>query len=68
MASRKATDRPDQDETLNSPPIRTSDVGLARGPGSKQPGVADADKKARTGSEQESVRNTPPAGDWNDVA
>jgi hypothetical protein len=36
--------------------------------GEKQPGIADADKRARTGSEQEPVRNTPPAGDWNDVA
>ncbi len=36
--------------------------------GETQPGIADADKKARTGSEQEPVRNTPPAGDWNDVA
>jgi hypothetical protein len=36
--------------------------------GEVQPGIAGADKKARTGSEQEPVRNTPPAGDWNDVA
>jgi hypothetical protein len=36
--------------------------------GEKQPGLADADKQARTGSEHEPVRHTPPAGDWNDVA
>jgi hypothetical protein len=30
--------------------------------------IADADKKARTGSTDESVRNTPPAGAWNDTA
>jgi len=36
--------------------------------GEKQPGIADADKRARTGSHHEPVRNTPPAGDWNDVA
>jgi len=36
--------------------------------GEMQPGIADADKKARAGSEHEPVRNTPPAGDWNDVA
>jgi hypothetical protein len=36
--------------------------------GEVQPGIADADKKVRTGSVQEPVRNTPPAGDWNDVA
>ena len=46
----------------------------ARAPGARpqrgevQTGIADADKRARTGSEQEPVRNTPPAGDWNDVA
>ena len=31
-------------------------------------GIADADKKARTGTAQELVRNTPPAGAWNDTA
>jgi hypothetical protein len=36
--------------------------------GEVQTGIADADKKARTGSEQEPVRDTPPGGDWNDVA
>jgi hypothetical protein len=33
-----------------------------------QRGIADADKVARTGSEDEPVRNTPPAGAWNDVS
>ncbi|MGH8301925.1 MAG: hypothetical protein ACRET5_10715 [Steroidobacteraceae bacterium] len=33
-----------------------------------QKGIADADKRARTGSSQESVRNTPPAGRWNDTS
>jgi Raf kinase inhibitor-like YbhB/YbcL family protein len=31
-------------------------------------GIADADKLARTGSIDEPVRDTPPAGAWNDVA
>ena len=31
-------------------------------------GVADADKVARTGSSDEQVRDTPPAGAWNDVS
>jgi hypothetical protein len=31
-------------------------------------GIADADKRARSGSKQEPVRNTPPAGAWNDTA
>lgn len=30
--------------------------------------IADADKRARTGSTDESVRSTPPAGAWNDTA
>jgi Raf kinase inhibitor-like YbhB/YbcL family protein len=32
------------------------------------PEIADADKLARTGRVDEPVRNTPPAGSWNDVA
>jgi hypothetical protein len=31
-------------------------------------GIAEADKKARTGSRNERVRNTPPAGAWNDIS
>jgi Raf kinase inhibitor-like YbhB/YbcL family protein len=31
-------------------------------------GIADADKLARTGTVDEPVRDTPPAGAWNDVA
>lgn len=30
--------------------------------------IADADKKARTGTTEESVRNAPPAGAWNDTS
>ncbi|HTV79614.1 MAG TPA: hypothetical protein VMF03_15265 [Steroidobacteraceae bacterium] len=29
--------------------------------------IADADKAARTGSTDEKVRDTPPAGAWNDT-
>jgi hypothetical protein len=36
--------------------------------GTAQPGIADADERARTGAGNEPVRNTPPAGSWNDVA
>jgi hypothetical protein len=36
--------------------------------GTTQPGMADADKRARTGKVDEPVRSTPPAGSWNDVA
>lgn len=33
-----------------------------------QEGIADADKKARTGSTKETIRNTPPAGAWNETS
>ena len=33
--------------------------------GRTQMKVAESDKKARTGSEAEPVRNTPPFGDWD---
>lgn len=33
-----------------------------------QKGIADADKRARTGSTEEAVRNTPPAGAWNETS
>ena len=33
-----------------------------------QKDVADADKVARTGSTKEAVRNTPPAGAWNETS
>ena len=33
-----------------------------------QKGIADADKRVRTGSTEEAVRNTPPAGAWNDTS
>ena len=47
-----------------------SSAGAAGGrkAGTTQPGMADADKQARTGKVAEPVRNTPPAGSWNDVA
>jgi hypothetical protein len=39
-----------------------------RPPGSTTPGVADADKATRTGKGDEQVRDTPPAGAWNDTS
>ena len=46
----------------------SNEGGMGREPGGVQPHIADADKKARTGKENETVRDTPPAGDWNDIA
>jgi hypothetical protein len=48
--------------------LRQSEPTAKRGPAGVQHGIADADKIARTGSPDESVRNTPPAGAWNDVS
>jgi len=42
--------------------------GARRESGAKHPGIADEDKRVRTGNVDEPVRNTPPAGAWNDVA
>ena len=33
-----------------------------------QKGIADSDKVARTGSKDEKVRDTPPAGAWNETS
>lgn len=49
-----------------SAPIANEGVG--REHRTVQTDIADADKVARTGSKDEPVRNTPPAGKWNDVA
>jgi hypothetical protein len=32
-----------------------------------EPGIADADKKIRSGTTDEVVRNTPPFGDYDDI-
>jgi len=48
-------------------PVPADKSGIRREPGAKHPGIADEDKKARTGQVHEPVRNTPPAGSWNDV-
>lgn len=43
------------------------DAPLGQEPQGVQHGIAEADKRARTGGEDEPVRNTPPAGAWNDT-
>lgn len=64
----KPVNRPDQDETTYTAKPRISDPGTGRPRRTPQYGLADADIKARTGKAKEEVRNTPPAGKWNDVA
>lgn len=48
------------------PPGGKSAIGQE--PQGVQKDIADADKRARTGTTEEPVRNTPPAGAWNDTS
>jgi hypothetical protein len=67
MRSAKEVNRPIQDDERpdeSGKGVRR-DAGEPRG---VQPGIADADKIARTGTADEPVRNTPPAGKWNDTS
>ncbi len=41
---------------------------VRREPAGVERHIADADKKARTGTVDEPIRNIPPAGAWNDTA
>jgi hypothetical protein len=56
-----SNDVTDQDREDSPSPSPEEPRGIEKG-------IADADKKARTGTTQEPVRNTPPAGAWNDTA
>jgi hypothetical protein len=56
---------PKQAEERHNEPAATGETQEPRG---IQKDIADADKKARSGSSDEPVRNTPPAGAWNDTA
>ena len=53
------------DKKANPEDARTADPREPRG---VEKEIAEADKKARTGSKSEPVRNTPPAGAWNDTS
>lgn len=55
------SDRPADDTESEAAKIGQEPRGVDKG-------VADADKKARTGKTEEPVRNTPPAGAWNDTS
>jgi hypothetical protein len=52
-------EKPDREDAHTSDP---------REPRGVEKEIAEADKKARTGSKSEPVRNTPPAGAWNDTS
>lgn len=65
--------RPNQDE--DRPPAegpaheagRPEEGGIGQEPRGVQSHIADDDKLARTGATDEHVRDTPPAGEWNDT-
>jgi hypothetical protein len=71
MTATRETEHIEPDSTRFAPAKRNPPMG-SPGVGSKpdtvQPHIADADKLARTGSKDEHILNTPPAGDWNDDA
>jgi hypothetical protein len=50
------------------PAPASTDRAIGQEPRGVQYGIADADKKARTGKTDEAVRNAPPAGAWNDTS
>lgn len=62
-AADKSPDDGRDNRTPENP--RTTDSREPRGIENE---IAEADKKARTGSKNEPVRNTPPAGAWNDTS
>ncbi len=60
--------RPNEDEDRNAVEGHASEHGVGREPPGVQHGIADADEAARKqAGTREPVRNTPPAGDWNDT-
>lgn len=65
------TDKEQDDEKQTKERERRASVeaeALAKRKKGIEPEIADADKIARTGSKEECVRDTPPAGPWNDVS
>lgn len=62
---RSLTGNPDRTTGPEEPSERSSPWQEPRG---VQKDIADADKVSRTGSKEEPVRNTPPAGAWNDTS
>jgi hypothetical protein len=60
--------RPNQDDNPTVVEHATRDPIPRREPRGVEKDIADGDKKAREkAGEAEPVRNTPPAGDWNDT-
>jgi hypothetical protein len=47
---------------------RATGLDTGREPRGLQSGIAEHDCRARSGSAKEPLRNTPPAGAWNDIS
>jgi hypothetical protein len=67
MSEGKPRNRPIQDENRDESAHPLAPRPVGREPRGVDQTIADADKRARIGSEREPVRNTPPAGEWNDT-
>ena len=67
MSEEKPRNRPIQDDDRDESEHPLAPRPVGREPRGIDAGIADADKRARVGSDQEPVRNTPPAGEWNDT-
>jgi hypothetical protein len=67
VRARKRGSPDDLEGSAGAKPAREALLPLQE-PRGIQKGIADADKKIRTGSTQETVRDTPPAGAWNDTS
>jgi len=57
-----------ENEDRRAKPQRSVGSAPAQEPRGVQPDLAEDDKRARTGAVSEPVRNTPPAGAWNDTS
>lgn len=64
----KEINRPNQDQHRNATEGRGADGGPGRKRGQATPQDADTDDKAKSRSNAEPVRNTPPSGDWDDTS
>lgn len=63
MQNRPNQDGRDRDLRKDRKPV----PGAGGEPRDVQHDIADADRKARTGTTDERVRNTPPFGDYDDL-
>jgi hypothetical protein len=64
MPPETSKERPNSDMR----PAHGQDPNVKKGPPGIDTDVAGADKQVRTGHKREPVRNTPPAGTWNDTS